>query len=308
MEDIKAGKAPASGMFVIEINMTTSSLKNWIFDSGCAAHICTDLQDLQNSRMLASGEVDLRVGNGTSVAVLAVGTFVLELPSGHVLKLLNCYYIPSLTRNIISVSLLTQHGYTFVFRNTGCYLYKDDAEICTAVANNGLYILNINESPKRKMTNKRLKISNLKDEAYMWHCRLGHINKTRISTLSKSGYLDGFDLNSYDVCESCLLGKMPKSPFSGKGERATELLALVHSDVCGPMSSQARGGYHYFITFTDDASRYGYVYLMKHKSETFEKFKEFRHEVEKQTGKSIKALRSDRGGEYLSYEFQDYSK
>ena len=45
-EDIKAGKAPASGMFVIEINMTTSSLKNWIFDSGCAAHICTDLQDL----------------------------------------------------------------------------------------------------------------------------------------------------------------------------------------------------------------------------------------------------------------------
>ena len=169
--------------------------------------------------MLASWEVDLRVGNGTPVAVLAVGTFVLELPSGHVLKLLNCYYIPSLTRNIISVSLLTQHGYTFVFRNTGCYLYKDDAEICTAVANNGFYILNINESPK--ITNKRFKKSNLKDEAYMWHCRLGHINKTRISTLSKSGYLDGFDLNSYDVCESCLLGKMPKSPFSGKGERAT---------------------------------------------------------------------------------------
>ena len=147
-----------------------------------------------------------------------------------------------------------------------------------------------------------------KDETYMWHCRLGHINKTRISTLSKSEYLDGFDPNSYDVCESCLLGKIPKSPFSGKGERATELLALVHSDVCGPMSSQARGGYHYFVTFTDDASRYGYVYLMRHKSETFEKFKEFRHEVEKQTGKSIKTLRSDRGGEYLSYEFQDYLK
>ena len=55
-------------------------------------------------------------------------------------------------------------------------------------------------------------------------------------------------------------------------------------------------------------SRYGYVFLMKHKSEAFEKFKKFRHEVEKQTGKSIKVLRSDRGGEYLSWEFLDYLK
>ena len=108
-----------------------------------------------------------------------------------------------------------------------------------------------------------------------------HINKTRISTLLNSGYLDGFDPNSYNVCESCLLGKMPKSPFSGKGERATELLALVHSDICGPMSSQNRGGYEYFVTFMDAASCYGYVYLIRHKSETFKKFKKFRHEVEK---------------------------
>ena len=45
------------------------------------------------------------------------------------------------------------------------------------------------------------------------------------------------------------------------------------------MSVKARGGYHYFLTFTDDLSRYGYIYLMKHKSETFEKFKEFQSEV-----------------------------
>ena len=72
------------------------------------------------------------------------------------------------------------------------------------------------------------------------------------------------------------------------------------------MSTHARGGYLYFVTFIDDYSRYGYVYLMKYKSETFEKFKEFRAEVEKQLGKSIKTLRSDRGGEYLSQEFQSY--
>ena len=66
-----------------------------------------------------------------------------------------------------------------------------------------------------------------------------------------------------------------------KGNRAQEPLKLIHSDVCGPMSTQARGGYEYFVTFVDDYSRYGYVYLMRHKSETFGKFKEFQIETKK---------------------------
>ena len=69
------------------------------------------------------------------------------------------------------------------------------------------------------------------------------------------------------------------------------------------MSVEARGGYCYFLTFIDDLSRCGYIYLMKHKSETFEKFKEFQSEVENHHNKKIKFLRSDCGGEYLSYEF-----
>ena len=66
------------------------------------------------------------------------------------------------------------------------------------------------------------------------------------------------------------------------------------------MSTHARGGFIYFITFTDDYSRYGYLYLIKYKSKAFEKFKEIMNEVEKQLGRSIKILRSDRGDEYLS--------
>ena len=101
---------------------------------------------------------------------------------------------------------------------------------------------------------------------------------------------------------------MTKTPFTGFPERASDLLELIHTDVCGPMSSTARDEFQYFITFTDDLSRYGYVYLMKHKSETFKKFKEFQSEVENQCGKKIKALRSDRGDEYLSHEFSNHLK
>ena len=110
-------------------------------------------------------------------------------------------------------------------------------------------------------------------------------------------------LESLDACEPCLMGKMTKTPFSGTTERATNLLEIIHTDVCGPMSVKARGGYSYFLTFTYDFSRYGYIYLMKHKSKTFEKFKEFQSEMENHHNKKINFLRSDRGGEYLSYEF-----
>ena len=83
-------------------------------------------------------------------------------------------------------------------------------------------------------------------------------------------------------------------------------MGLIHSDVYGPFSSTARGGFQYFITFIDDFSRYAYVYLMKHKYEYFEKFKVFKNEVQNQLRKNIKTLRSDRGGEYLSQEFIDH--
>ncbi|KAL0284677.1 UNVERIFIED_CONTAM: hypothetical protein Sradi_7191000 [Sesamum radiatum] len=65
------------------------------------------------------------------------------------------------------------------------------------------------------------------------------------------------------------MGKMTKKPFVGQSAIVNGLLDLVHTDVCGPLSIPARGGFSYFITFTDDHSRYGYVYLMRYKSEAF---------------------------------------
>ena len=72
-----------------------------------------------------------------------------------------------------------------------------------------------------------------------------------------------------------------KTPFSRIMERAIELFEIIHTDVCSPMSVKAHDKYRCFLNFTDDLSRYGYIYLMKHKSEIVERFKEFQSEVEK---------------------------
>ena len=101
---------------------------------------------------------------------------------------------------------------------------------------------------------------------------------------------------------------MTNLPFVEHGERTIKLLALIHSDVCGLFDVPVRRDFINFVIFTDDFSRYGYGYLIHYKSEVFEKFKKFKHKVEKQIEKPLKALRSDRGGEYLSEKFLDYLK
>ncbi|GJY19617.1 retrotransposon protein, putative, ty1-copia subclass [Tanacetum coccineum] len=103
-------------------------------------------------------------------------------------------------------------------------------------------------------------------------------------------------------------GKMAWKPFLHQVERAKDILGLIHTDVCGPFRTMSREGASYFITFTDEFSRYSFVYLMKDKHEVFETFKVFQNEVENLLGKKIKAIQSDRGGEYLSHEFVNYMK
>ena len=143
------------------------------------------------------------------------------------------------------------------------------------------------------------------NQTYLWHLRLGHIDLKRISRLVQNGTLSSLELEALPVCKSCLEGKMTRQAFMAKGYRAKEQLELVHYDLCEPMTIQARGGFEYFITFIDDYSRYGYIYLMRRKSEAFEKFKEYRAETEKRLNNSLKTLRSDRGGKYLLGEFRD---
>jgi hypothetical protein len=80
---------------------------------------------------------------------------------------------------------------------------------------------------------------------YLWHCRLGHICVKCMKKLHYDGFLESLDFESFETCEPCLMGKMTKTPFSRMMERATNLLQIIHTDVCGPMSVATRGGYRY---------------------------------------------------------------
>ncbi|GJS14090.1 retrotransposon protein, putative, ty1-copia subclass [Tanacetum coccineum] len=269
------------------------------------------VQGLRASRKLKPGALSLYVGNGQREAVEAIGNFDLSLPSGLVIVLNNCHYAPSITRGVISVSRLYEDGFINRFVNNTIQVSRNNMVYFSAIPRDGIFEIDLsnsytNENSIYTVSNKRAKLD--LDSALLWHCRLGHISKKRIEKLQHDGLLNSTDLRAFEKCVPCMSGKMARKPYTHQVERAKDLLGLIHTDVCGPFKIMSRQGASYFVTFTDDFSRYGYVYLLKHKHEVFETFKVFQKEVENQLGKTIKSLRSDRGGEYMSQEFLDHLK
>ena len=137
------------------------------------------------------------------------------------------------------------------------------------------------------------------DNLIIWHARLGHIGHERMTRLAREGLMGNLAKVTLSTCEHCLMGKSKRKPF-GKATRASFPLQLIHSDICGPMNVRARHGGFYFITFIDDYTRYGHVYLISHNFEALDCFRRYMRLVENQLDKSIKALKTDRGREYLS--------
>jgi hypothetical protein len=96
--------------------------------------------------------------------------------------------------------------------------------------------------------------------------------------------------NIPSCCDTCLAGKFTSLPFAIRRNRASEVLDIIHTDLCGPMRTNSFGEARYFITFIDDYSRWCEIYFLKDKSEAAEKFEEYKNLVETRTGHKIKAV------------------
>ena len=130
----------------------------------------------------------------------------------------------------------------------------------------------------------------------LWHRRFGHLAGRGLLKLSQDNLVRGLECTLSDqvgFCEACINGKQKRSPFEARNSRSTEPLALVHGDVCSKMNSTSLGGAEYFLTFIDDYTHYTWVYVLKHKSEVFDRFLKWKALVEIASGKRLKVLRTD---------------
>ncbi|GKB74691.1 retrotransposon protein, putative, ty1-copia subclass [Tanacetum coccineum] len=238
------------------------------------------LRDSKGSMKLKPGALSLYMGNGQCAAVKAIGSYDLCFPSGLVIILHNCHYAPFITKGVILVSRLYDDGFINHFDGNTISVSRNNVIYFSVVLKDGIYEIdlsnsNTNNSSMYVVSNKRAKL-NL-DSTLLWHCRLRHISKKRIEKLQHDGLLNSTNIKSFEKCVSCMSGKMARKPYLHQVERAKDLLGLIHTN-------------------------------LKHKHEVFETFKVFQKEVENQLEKTIKSLRSDCGGEYMSQEFLDHLK
>lgn len=141
-----------------------------------------------------------------------------------------------------------------------------------------------------------------------WHIALGHIGLKSLKVALKSLGVTVSDMNEASVtgCSICIQAKMHRLQFTTrKHHRATKKGEIVHSNVCS-FEQVSREGYRYWVTFIDDYSKETVVYPMKYKSQTFQRFKQYKATFEKDDESKILRLVSDNGGEYLSKEFEDF--
>lgn len=277
------------------VNLLHTS-RDWWFDSGANVHVCAN-RSLFSNFQDSSGNVTL--GNGSSSQVIGQGQINLVMSFGKELILHNVLYIPGISKNLVSGSLLVQRGYKFVLESNKVIITKGDLFIGKGYVVNGLFKLNtmfassneINSAPSFSDSN-----------SILWHAKFGHVHLHRIKEMMDLALIPKSKIDFSNKCEICTESKQPRKPYNNVN-RETKPLELIHTDVCDSTKIPARGGNRYFVTFIDDYSKFCDCCLLKSKDQVFDKFKTFKAKVENQLQRKIKIVRSDCGGEYSSNEF-----
>jgi hypothetical protein len=242
------------------------------------------------------------VADGREAMVEAVGSLPLVLHDNFTLLLNNVLYVPSLQRNLISVSLLEDDGYECLFGNNKCIIIFNDKVVGLAPRQEMLYMLSLNDFPVMivcDVTNKRKKsASDNETSSRLWHYHLGHTLRGRMERLIKEEIIQPLDFSDLDHCIECIKGKFVKHVKKSGAVHSSGVLEIIHTNICSHFNVTTVDGFNSFITFIDDYFRYDYIYLIHERSESLEKFKVFKAEVENQHDTKIKVVRSDRGGKY----------
>ncbi|WJX48823.1 hypothetical protein P8452_35337 [Trifolium repens] len=276
---------------VENVNLSCDDM-DWVVDSGASTH-ATSRRDLFSTYETGDFGV-VRMGNNGQANVIGIGDVCVETSNGTTLVLKGVKHIPELRFNLLSVGKLDNEGYDNSFSGNEWKLKKGSMVVARGKRNSNLYVVQLGVSKCYINTCDNDSSSEL------WHKRLGHMSEKSLSILAKKNVLNGVSDARLKKCSHCLAGKQRRVSFmSSEPKRKSEVLDLVHSDVCGPMKTRSLGGAYYFVTFIDDCSRKTWAYTLKTKDQVLDTFKSFQAMVERETGKKLKCIRTDNGGEYV---------
>ena len=302
------------------------AIDKWVVDSGATSHMTPHRSYFMDYTPFPSPVAVGTASKGTTLFALGHGTVPLTFNvygKSNDIPLLNTYYVPGLSENLFSTGVAADKHCSITFRADIVQVYSPKGALwCTGhKSKGGLYTLDatvtsclLNTAPNASAllttttltTTVPAKTSML---LQLWHERMGHIGIKRLLKMAKAGMVIGLDDLPADCslldCAACAQGGLKKAPnHKNKAKRTANVCDRIHTDLCGPMPTTSNGGAKYFATFTDDHTRFTSVHLLKKKEHLTDSFLRYEAWITNLTGRRIKAVRSDRGGEYMGADLE----
>lgn len=272
----------------------------WVLDSGATRHMTSCKEDLLDFLPLKK---PIQVSFGNNQKADAVGFGRVQLTPD--VQLHDVLYVPVLMTSLVSVKRITQHGGSVSFTGDACQILHDGNVVLSARLRDDLYCIVRHHASAfaAKCT----------ESAELWHKRFCHLSYDALTSMQRNEIVSGISVSSQhfkdaasSTCTTCVQSKQTRASFSSSTPRNTSTLDLLHTDVCGPLPVPSLSGARYFVTVLDDASKLSIVKPVVHKSDVSAAVQSIINMLETRTGKRVKTVRSDRGGEYLSASFQEY--
>jgi transposase InsO family protein len=305
-EDPSTDTAATAGRSATQAVQADAKSTTELYDSGASRHMSPFRDRFLNYRSIpprAITAADKRV-----FYAIGMGDLRIEVPNGKSstpIMLKDVLHAPDMGITIVSINRITKAGYQLLFDEESCQIRekrtrKYIGEIPVSIS--GLYKV------------ERVYAAAIPDETVdlaTLHKRLGHVAPDAIRRMITTGAIEGVKLtdnSNMGPCDTCEQAKATRKQIRKEREAplADAIGAEIHSDLWGPSPVPSMGGRRYYVTFTDDYSRYTSLTAIRTKDETLEAYKQFAAWLYTQHGVRIKRLRSDRGGEYTSNEFTKF--
>lgn len=272
----------------------------WVGDSGAGEHMTPRRDWFVDYAPLRLGESKIVFGDDTTADAVGIGEIKIVTRQGETCIMQNVLHVPTLKKNLFSLSKLSTAGFTVTTIYTNLTVSRDSTVITGTLVERGIYRMHMNTASITTAHSSEIANENL------WHRRLGHANVETVRAAAATGLIDKQSRRREDAgCRACIEGKMTRASFPTSDERATKPAELMHVDLCGPMQVESLGGARYLCLYVDDYTAMLFAYSIKNKSEFINTLKDLLIRT-KNRQLEIRRLRSDNACGLVSAEVERF--
>ena len=305
--DVAMETSMLDAAMIANTDQHNEGIQTELYDSGASRHMSPYRDHFENYTPIPPKPIT--AADKRFFQAIGKGDLRIKIPNGSdatTILLKDVLHCPDMGVTLVSIGKIATAGYKVIFRGLACKIYDTKDKVIGQIhARNGLYRVDHLATINIAMTGEAREVLTVEE----LHRRMGHIAPEAAKQMVSNKSVEGIEVDiatTIQHCDSCEYAKATRKPIKRTREapRAARFGEEIHSDVWGPSPIQTPGRKEYYVSFTDDHTRWTHLQLLATKDGVFQAYKDFEAWAKVQHSiPAFKALRSDRGGEYMGKQF-----